>query len=132
MRNDTPQTNTGAPQYTPNPYQVPNQNSNKKRSIGFHFTPSNDNRNNAHRLNDTDTDNDTSNDNDANNDTNAHRNEVPQNTHTKELVQYTRLCKHCGGGFIHNAPRHVFCSENCRVSAWETTNGKTFKRKAKA
>lgn len=129
MRNDTSNGNNNAPQYTPNPYQVPNQNSNKKRSIGFHFTPSNDNRNNAHRLNDTDTDNDTDNDTGAPND---NRNEMPQNTHTKELVQYTRFCKHCGGGFIHNAPRHIFCSESCRVASWEAVNGKTFKRKPKA
>jgi hypothetical protein len=37
-------------------------------------------------------------------------------------------CLHCGNKFERKAVRHVYCSESCRVTAWENRTGKKFNK----
>lgn len=39
-----------------------------------------------------------------------------------------RTCEYCNTPYVHRHAKQRFCSEKCRVSAWEQANGKTLKR----
>lgn len=41
-------------------------------------------------------------------------------------------CKHCGNTFTKNAPKHVFCSDECRKESWENRTGAKLKLKKSA
>lgn len=40
-----------------------------------------------------------------------------------------RNCKHCNELFTYNSPNHQYCSEKCRISAWEKRTGQKVKKK---
>jgi predicted nucleic acid-binding Zn ribbon protein len=44
-------------------------------------------------------------------------------------VQPTRKCKHCGAEFTYKHWNKQYCSDECRISHWEQTTGKTFRIK---
>jgi len=46
-------------------------------------------------------------------------------TREKEL-EYTRKCPVCETGFIHNSWNHTYCTEACKITAWEQRTGKTY------
>jgi hypothetical protein len=37
-------------------------------------------------------------------------------------------CQNCGSNFERKAPRHIFCSDICRVDSWEQRTGKRIKK----
>lgn len=43
----------------------------------------------------------------------------------KEL-EYTRKCPVCETGFIHNSWNHTYCTETCKIKAWEQRTGKKY------
>lgn len=40
----------------------------------------------------------------------------------------TGICKQCNKAFTKNAPKHIYCSNECRVLSWEHRTGKNLKR----
>lgn len=82
--------------------QVPNQNANgsqpliTKNPIGFEFKNWNKKVDNENRINEN-------------------RNQEPN----ENRMNGNRICLHCNTSFIYNAKKQKYCSDNCRVSAWE-------------
>jgi hypothetical protein len=37
-------------------------------------------------------------------------------------------CVHCGNQFERKAPKHIYCSDQCRITAWESRTGKKMKK----
>lgn len=48
------------------------------------------------------------------------------------LLESKATCKHCGNTFTKNAPKHVFCSDDCRKESWENRTGAKLKLKKSA
>ncbi len=51
------------------------------------------------------------------------QNVVTQNVHSNQ-----RLCEHCQTAYTHGHARQRYCTEVCRVAAWEGRTGKTLKK----
>lgn len=53
----------------------------------------------------------------------------------KEVIwkEHLRECAHdeCNNQFFPNAPKHIYCNDDCRRAAWEKNTGKTLKYKPK-
>ncbi|BDS13032.1 hypothetical protein [Aureispira anguillae] len=47
-------------------------------------------------------------------------------TTVEKEVKYTRKCPVCKKGFIHNSWNHTYCTEQCKITAWEERNGKKY------
>jgi hypothetical protein len=45
---------------------------------------------------------------------------------TEKELEYTRKCPVCETGFIHNSWNHTYCTEACKITAWEQRTGKTY------
>jgi hypothetical protein len=62
-----------------------------------------------------------------------HRNNdlrTDQETESRVIIERgTGICKQCQKVFTKNAPKHIYCSDTCRVIAWENQTGKELKRK---
>jgi hypothetical protein len=48
--------------------------------------------------------------------------------HTTKIVNENRVCHHCGVNYIHGHHKQKYCSELCRVEAWEKRTGKRFSK----
>lgn len=64
-----------------------------------------------------------------NTDTGAESNQEHENRVTKIVItEGTRICKHCGDAYQHKHHKQLYCSEPCRIAAWEQRTGKLFKK----
>jgi ribosomal protein S27AE len=66
-------------------------------------------------LNDFDTSNDTNND----------------YSNTIVVQANNRTCKNCNAGFVYKHHKQLYCSDKCRIAAWEKRTGKKLKKKSK-
>ncbi|MCY7329914.1 MAG: hypothetical protein LH618_15275, partial [Saprospiraceae bacterium] len=57
-----------------------------------------------------------------------HRNAGANDDRTTMIVHDKRTCGHCGEPYTYMAAKQKYCSEPCRVAAWETRTGRTLKR----
>lgn len=48
---------------------------------------------------------------------------------TRTHADEKRTCEHCQRSYIYGHARQKFCSENCRVLAWQKRNGKTLRHR---
>lgn len=51
-----------------------------------------------------------------------------QNVETQNVHSNQRLCEHCQTAYTYGHARQRYCTEACRVAAWEGRTGKTLKR----
>jgi hypothetical protein len=74
------------------------------------------------------------------NDTTENRNTENRNTENRntetivqkefiELTDRVRTCAHCGDRFTYHHSRAKYCSEQCRIAAWQHNTGRTFRKK---
>jgi hypothetical protein len=57
------------------------------------------------------------------------QNEVNENRNTKAVNDYSaRTCGHCESAYTHKHHKQIYCSENCRVLAWEKRTGRTLNK----
>ncbi|WP_338760146.1 hypothetical protein WAF17_13020 [Bernardetia sp. ABR2-2B] len=49
----------------------------------------------------------------------------------KSLDEGNRECLNCKEPFIYKTWNHTYCSEKCRITAWEAKTGKTFRKRKK-
>mgnify|MGYP000719023097 CR=1 FL=1 len=47
-------------------------------------------------------------------------------TTVEKELEYTRKCPVCEKGFIHNSWNHTYCTETCKIIAWEKRTGKKY------
>lgn len=45
-----------------------------------------------------------------------------------ELGNGNRECPNCKEAFVYKVWNHIYCSEKCRIEAWENKTGRTFKK----
>jgi hypothetical protein len=45
---------------------------------------------------------------------------------TEKELEYTRKCPVCETGFIHNSWNHTYCTETCKIIAWEQRTNKKY------
>lgn len=57
---------------------------------------------------------------------------VDTNKAAEVAAEYTRKCPVCEKGFIHNSWNHKYCSEACKIKAWEKRHGRKYKKYKKA
>ncbi|MGH1336821.1 MAG: hypothetical protein ACRBFS_11915 [Aureispira sp.] len=48
---------------------------------------------------------------------------------TEKELEYTRKCPVCETGFIHNSWNHTYCTETCKITAWELRTNKKYVRR---
>ena len=95
----------------------------QKESISY-----NDNRNNDVRKND-ELQNVPFSNNEKRTVIKGFRKEPDDIEHEKRTPQLKIIgCLHCGNQFERKAPKHVYCSDVCRVTAWESKTGKKLKK----
>lgn len=46
-----------------------------------------------------------------------------------ELTDRVKTCAHCGEKFVYYSSKAKYCSDACRIAAWEGRTGKTWKKK---
>lgn len=109
LQNPTPNIQQVMPLTTASPIQ---------KSIGFKYGQNTPNTNGTNIANDTRTANSTRNTAVVT----AKKNE----TKIKELGNGNRECPTCQEAFVYKVWNHKFCSEKCRIKAWENKTGKTF------
>ena len=51
-----------------------------------------------------------------------------ENNQKKELGNGNRECPNCKEAFVYKVWNHIYCSEKCRIEAWEAKTGKVFKK----
>lgn len=51
-----------------------------------------------------------------------------QTVETQNVHSNQRLCEHCQAAYTHGHARQRYCTEVCRVAAWEGRTGKTLKK----
>ena len=61
--------------------------------------------------------------------TNENRKETTTNNDSSNYGN--RKCLHCGTGFIYNAKKQKYCSDTCRVAAWELKTKRVLQFKTK-
>lgn len=99
-----------------------------KGDIQKESIPFNDNRNNDVRLND-ELQNVPFSNNEKRTVIKGFRKEPDEIENEKRTPQLKIIgCLHCGNQFERKAPKHVYCSDMCRVTAWESKTGKKLKK----
>lgn len=53
---------------------------------------------------------------------------LPNAVKQQALNGKERICEHCGGEYIYRIHNQKYCTEGCRISAWEARTGKKFKK----
>lgn len=51
-----------------------------------------------------------------------------RNNGTRKVGDGNRVCEHCGDVFVYKVWNHKFCSESCRVAAWELKTGRKLRK----
>jgi len=60
---------------------------------------------------------------------NANRKEINANRQTQNVApENGRICVNCGTLYVYGHARQKYCSENCRVTAWQRRTGKQVKK----
>ena len=68
----------------------------------------------------------------SNDNTKSDTNNEYRNTNIVEAKNTpNRICKNCGNGFTYKHHKQLYCSDKCRIEAWEKRTGRTMKKKAK-
>ncbi len=70
--------------------------------------------------------------NDTRNDTNENRNNENRNTkivNENRITEGNRVCEHCGTAYTYRHKKQKYCSEQCRIAAWQHNTGRTFRKK---
>jgi hypothetical protein len=98
----------------------------EKENATFNDVRNNDNRNNDVRKND-EPQNIPFSKNDTRTVIKGFRNDEQQRTINTPQLKIVG-CVQCGNNFEKKAPKHVYCSDVCRVTAWENKTGKTLKK----
>lgn len=49
-----------------------------------------------------------------------------------KIVNITGICQNCSCTFTKNHKKQIYCSENCRVQAWQNRTGKTLRKNKKS
>jgi hypothetical protein len=64
--------------------------------------------------------------NDLTNDTATENGKTTVESLTTKIVvnNQTRICEHCGTSYVYRHHKQKYCSEPCRIDAWEKRNGK--------
>lgn len=97
-----------------------NQAEKERRPIGFHRSKEPIEQDNDLPLNDS-----------SYNDFPLQEKEVVTITE-KEVVELTdrvKNCAHCGERFVYYSAKAKYCSDQCRITAWEARTGRTWKKK---
>lgn len=104
--------------------KISNDNDNTKNDIGFTIfktknndTQNNDNENRITKI--------------VVNKNNHTQNNDNENRITK-IVNITGICQNCSCTFTKNHKKQIYCSENCRVQAWQNRTGKTLRKNKKS
>lgn len=59
-------------------------------------------------------------------------NRLDENRNNENRIsEGTRICKQCGTAYHHRHHKQLYCSDACRIAAWEARTGKDFKPKKK-
>lgn len=53
-----------------------------------------------------------------------------QNVDTQTVNDHLRNCEHCGTAYIYGHRRQKFCTDQCRIDAWQDRTGRKLKRTA--
>lgn len=51
---------------------------------------------------------------------------------TENVAGNERTCTHCGKAYVYGHARQKYCSDDCRIAAWENRTGTTLTKKAKS
>ncbi|MEI6410001.1 MAG: hypothetical protein WCR52_11495 [Bacteroidota bacterium] len=51
-----------------------------------------------------------------------------QNVITQTVAEQTRVCEHCGTAYVYGHRRQKFCTDQCRIDAWQNRTGRKIKR----
>jgi hypothetical protein len=114
-----------------------NQVEKERRPIGFHRKVETEHREDETPLTETETDD--------NQDGHDEANETPYNgtafnetpstePETVTVTEYVKLtdrvkdCEHCRKPFVYRTSRAKYCSDECRIAAWEERTGKTWRK----
>lgn len=66
------------------------------------------------------------------NDTNDNRNNenrITKIVNENRITEGNRVCEHCGTAYTYKHKKQRFCSEQCRIAAWQHNTGRTFRKK---
>lgn len=55
-----------------------------------------------------------------------------QNVITQTVSEQTRVCEHCGTPYVYGHRRQKFCTDQCRIDAWQNRTGRRIKRTGSA
>lgn len=53
---------------------------------------------------------------------------LPHTVKRQTLNGKERICEHCGSEYIYRIHNQKYCTEGCRIAAWEARTGKKFKK----
>jgi len=98
----------------------PSDNSAPRQPIGFRIPSITEQRTTENRTNGT-----------AYTQPEAAQPEVVIQKEVVELSDRIKPCQHCGEKFVYYSSRAKYCSDSCRIAAWEARTGKTLKKRKK-
>jgi hypothetical protein len=65
------------------------------------------------------------------NNKNIEKEPIRKSFNENSIADNQRLCTHCSNGYTYRHHKQKYCSDNCRIKAWEVRTGKQLKMKKK-